>query len=241
MCRLRNQDRSEQFVGLDHSELRGIGVGHNIQLPDADRPLAAFRRAQLHAGAEPKQRNGCRRGRNRRAGSVLHDGVVLIEPLEGEAEILALAEALEVRRTVVPALHALQQIAADRSHVADVRGCGVAARVGQNLIARPDEWMVADLSERSKRAYGQSLVGFVDSAQPGDVANIHQLLWLLDAVLHAVQKIDTAGLDDSPVLQLRQCGVNGSAVCKCETVHASSFPCPGARSAPSTTAGVIGV
>ncbi len=86
--RLRYHDRRDQLIGLDDRELRGIGVRHEVQLADAQRPFAALRRSQLHARAQSQQPNRCRRRRNRWAGAVLHDGVVLVQPFKAKQRSL---------------------------------------------------------------------------------------------------------------------------------------------------------
>ena len=58
----------------------------------------------------------------------------------------------------------------------------------------------------------QALRVLMNSAQRGDVADIHKLRRLNGAVLHPVEKIDAAGFDDRAVFQLRQCRVNGGAI-----------------------------
>jgi len=101
--------------------------------------------------------------------------------------------------------------------------------------------MVADLGERGERADRQPLLGLANAAQSGNIADVHQPGGLLDAVLHPVEEIDAARFNDGSVLQLRECRINRGAVSDGEAVHASSFPCAGARSAARTTSGVMGV
>src|ERR1035437_350960 len=101
--------------------------------------------------------------------------------------------------------------------------------------------MVADLGEGGERANGQPLFRLMNSAQRRDVADIDKLRRLNGSILHPSQKIDTAGLDDRTVLQLRQCRVNRGAIRERKAVHAKLLPGTGCFSAARTTAGVIGV
>ena len=79
-----------------------------------------------------------------------------------------------------------------------------------------------------------------DPAKAADVADVDQLRRSDDALLHQVEQIDAAGLDDGAVFEFSQRLVDRGAIDKRKPVHASSswltFP-----SAASTFAGVIGI
>ena len=92
----------------------------------------------IHQHDFGSQRHQCgRRGRRMHHGAtvLIKNSVVLVLTAECKAALAAFADAIVLRRTEVPATRSLQQVAAERRHVADLRARRIARGVGQGRIA----------------------------------------------------------------------------------------------------------
>src|SRR6185295_13878219 len=106
----------------------------------------------LDLGAERGQ--GDRGGRrvDDRAEAVAEDRVVVVLAVLREAVASALLQAVEVGAAEIPAARALEEVAAERRRLADVRRRGMPRRVGERRIAPADERVEIEMGEGRERA-----------------------------------------------------------------------------------------
>src|ERR1035437_9866078 len=136
------------------------------------------------------------------AAVMIEDGVVLVLAAECETGLTALACTVVVRGAQVPAPRPLQQIAAERRHIADLWARRMAGGGSVSCIAFKNDWVVGDVRERDHGAYAYRTVLLLDNlVEPGDAAEIYDAARLQQALLHEVEKVDSARLDDNGILQ----------------------------------------
>src|ERR1700722_7638348 len=176
-----------------------------------------------------------------RAGAVVHDGVVLV--LAGvRVTIVAgisFLLAVEIAGSEVPAAWALHDVATKGCHIAHLRSGGVAGSVCQRGIPSLDLRMVCNLAQGSQGCEVPAILVGGDASKAGDIADVDELRWRYDVILHQVEQIDAACLDGSAIAELAESLVYCCAIDECELVHACTsctFP-----SALSTFAGVMGI
>src|ERR1035437_3562711 len=141
------------------------------------------------------------------AAVMIEDGVVLVLAAECETGLTALACTVVVRGAQVPAPRPLQQIAAERRHIADLWARRMAGGGSVSCIAFKNDWVVGDVRERDHGAYAYRTVLLLDNlVEPGDAAEIYDAARLQQALLPEVEKVDSARLDDNGILQSSPAG-----------------------------------
>jgi len=191
------------------------------------------------------------------AAVLIEDRVVLILAAEREADLAAFAHAMMMRRAEIPAARPLQQIAANRRHVPDLRTGQLPSSFGQCIVASTHEWMPGELRERNHRPDAQGSARLFDDApQFGNAAQIDEAARTEQPFFHQVEQVDAASLQDdgigSRLAALREHGIgNRAGSCACcggkvagagpfETVHVRGLVAGIRPSAPRIVAGVIG-
>ena len=236
----RHEDAGDQFARLYNGLVDEALLGRNVEVAHGNGALASLR-CELHLRIHREQRHGGRGGMHHRAGPVVHNGVVLIlaavrvTVVAGSVLLLA----VEVAGSEVPAAWALHDIAAKRRHIAYLRRRRVTGSIRQRCVAFLDLRMSSNLAQSRQRSEVQAILADGDAAKTADVADIDELRRRDDAILHQVQQIDAACLDDSAIAELTESLVYRRAIDECKLVHACTsctFP-----SALSTFAGVIGI
>jgi hypothetical protein len=144
----------------------------------------------------------------------------------------------------VPAARPLQQIAADRRRVADLRSRGMSCRGSERRIVATDRCIARDLGKRGEGAETQPrrLVK-LHAAQRIDALQVDDSCRRDDAFLHQIEQVEAAGLRDrAGCRQQRDCFLYGPRIDPLQGAHAcsSSSLRSSARRAASTFAGVIG-
>src|SRR6185369_2427475 len=175
-----------------------------------------------------------------RAYIVVKDGVVLVLPILSKTAIAALAQAMELVAAEVPAAWALQQIPADRRHIANLWRRRLQGCVRQRGITLTDQRMLGDRRQCRHRSDAQPPRLFLDIIQSGDNANVDQPRGRVEAFLQAVHQIDTTGFDDSLVTKLADGIVDRAGVRPFKAGNHAPPPCFTLPSAESTRAGVRG-
>src|SRR5688500_1101979 len=126
---------------------------------------------------------------------------MLVLAVSGLALGAAFQPAVEQAASVVPAARALEQVAADRRHVPQLRRRGQADGLGERPVPLADGRVTLDLAERGERPKRQSTLGLLDAArEPFGPLDVYQQRWLDDIRLHQGQEIGAAGQEALAVL-----------------------------------------
>src|SRR5690242_7413796 len=97
-----------------------------------------------------------------RAKLIIKDGVILVLAILRKALITTLAQTMEITRAEVPAARTLQQISADRRHVANLRRGGMLGCFGERCVTLAYGFVRMQLRERNQRTDTQAIAVFGD-------------------------------------------------------------------------------
>src|SRR5271169_1242110 len=168
------------------------------------------------------------------------DHVVAVLAPGGEADVPPLLQALVALESVVPAARPLQDVSADRRHVADLgRGC-LAAGLREGPVGRFHDRVARDLRQGHESPYPQGAVrGDRDLVEAWDRLQVHEAGRLEKVLLQVVEEVDSAGLQQAPRPIGRKPPRVGNArgPDELEAIHAGALL--DARAA-RTTSGVMG-
>ena len=87
----------------------------------------------------------------------------------------------------------LQDVAADRRAVPDLRGCRLQARVGQHRGVLAHDGVLADLIERCESTDGQAVIELLDGIQARDAGDVDHRVGCGDAESEPVEQLGAAG------------------------------------------------
>ena len=119
----------------------------------------AARADHLNRCVQRQQGGGRVGGMDRDAGVGAEQGMKLVLAIAGRAVAAALQPAGDVRAAEVPAARPLQEIAADRRHIAKLGRGRRRGRFRQRRIARPDQRVRFELGERRQGADLEAVAG----------------------------------------------------------------------------------
>src|SRR5205823_6831376 len=183
--RRRNEDACNKFAWLDNGFVDEAILRRHVEVAHRYSSLASLR-GQLHLRIHRKQRHSGGRGMHHRAGAVVHNGVVLI--LSGMRVTIVtgpvLLLAIEVARPEVPASRALHDISPKRRHIAHLWSRRMTGCIRQRRVTLLDIRMSSDLSQGRQRPEMQAIRADCNPVKGGDVADIDELWWRDDAILH---------------------------------------------------------
>ena len=195
----RQLDRRDQFVGAEVGVVLRRVAGQPVKVRERNLALAA-RAGHVNLRLQHGQRDAHVRRMHRDAGFArAEDGVHAVEAADGRAARAGLAFVAGRRNVVeVGAARALQEVAADRRHVAQLlRGAGQ-QRARQHRIAPLHHWVIGKIGVAHERPDAKAAAcGLLDLVErkPGDV---DQLRRPLDVHLHQVDQIGAAGDEFRP-------------------------------------------
>ena len=171
---------------------------------------------------------------------VIEDRVILVLAILGEALVASLAAAVELLVAEIPAAGTLQQVAADRGHIADVRRGRVQCGIGENLITLADYRMLGDRGQSHHGPEAQPSGLFLHVVEIGDGTDVDQASWGVQAFFQAIHQVDTAGFGQTLIVELPDGIIDGAGIGPFKTGNHAIPPCFTLPSAVRTRAGVIG-
>ena len=149
-------------------------------------------RGDLHLGAQGDQRRAQAGGRDELGRSGREDGVILVLAIGDEALAVFSAEEAEAVAEV-PAARALRQVAADGSHVADLRRRDAAGGGGERRILGADGRVFQHIFNGGGGADAQSAGCLRDALEFLKVLDIDQALGLHQVFLHHAEQVSSTG------------------------------------------------
>src|SRR2546425_4744272 len=99
---------------------------------------------------------------------VVEDCVILVFALPGVADFTTLLAAVEHLAAEVPAARALQEVAAESGHVADLWRRRRAGGLRQSGVLLDDDGIVGELRQRDERPNREAFIVFADLIEAWD-------------------------------------------------------------------------
>ncbi len=128
------------------------------------------------------------------AGVMAEEGVVVVLAVAGLALVPTLEPAREEVTAVVPAARALEQVAADGGHVAQLRRGGLGSGLGERGVTLPDNVAGLDIGQGDAGAEREPLRRLFDAVrQLRESLEVDQLLWRSDIRLEQGEQVGAAG------------------------------------------------
>src|SRR5579871_6869290 len=184
-------DFRQDFVGQQRRFARHFILRTDEEFLRRDHALSGSRN-QLHLRAErDRSRTQARRTDEIRR-SAAEDRVIAIVAVRNQALAVLHGEQSEAA-PVIPATGTLAQVAADRSHVADLRTRDAHHRAVQRRKFAANGCVGSKFIERHRRANAQPLPGSMDSAKLLHAFDVHQTFGSVDEILHQADLICAAG------------------------------------------------
>ena len=149
------------------------------------------------------------------AGAGAEEGVELVLALRAAGQPSPpLSQQSQVRVAEVPAARPLQQVAADRGHVPQLRRGGDGGRLGQGGVARLEQRGSLDLGQRGQRAQGDAAgaVRVDPGGEPCQALDVDQPVRGGEVGLHQGEQVGAAGQGAGPAVFLAAPAPGGSRV-----------------------------
>src|SRR5438270_12284658 len=171
---------------------------------------------------------------------VIEDRVILVLALLGEALLASCAPAVELLVAEIPAARTLQQVAADRGHIADVRRGRVQRGIGENFVALPDYRMLGDGGQSHHGPEAQPSGLFLHVVEIGDGTDVDQASWRVQTFFQAIHQVDAAGFGQALIVDLPDGIIDRAGIGPFKTGNHATPPCFTLPSAVRTPAVVFG-
>src|SRR6267142_1338971 len=198
--RRRNRDLGEDLVEADDVRLQA-SVDHDVaghELLDGQR-LRSERRGEGHLRVIRDERGRDVAGVNGIAQAPTHRGVIVAVVADGAVADVAAVAIARVAAAQILAPDFLQDVAADRRRVAQLRRRDLLHRLDEHRVLLREQGRVGDLGEFGECAdLHAALAVFLDVAQVLDLLDVDEVgRRLLETVLQTDQQIGAARIDTS--------------------------------------------
>ena len=187
----RKVDGGDEILAIEGGVELRLGARQPMEITEGHRALAlrpfhvndGFQRGHGHAHVARMRRDTVL--------ALAEDGMDAVESLDGATPTAGFAlVALRKSRVVeIIAARALEQVAADGRHVAQLRTGPGEKRLTQNRVSRHDERVLSEIGIAHERADAHAALGQFLDFRERQLVDVDELVGTLDAHLHEVDQI----------------------------------------------------